>query len=229
MRSPLDTMTAGQRRQRGFSLIEVMFASMILSVFILGLGGFWYTASSHATDLVLKQKAIFVLNAEVERLSALYVFTGFAADATNGPLVTVGYDGLSTIPTVRLVYPSTLGAYASSNYITTSAATFSTGSEFLVWQNTSFLPWLDRTYVWIDKSRNIVGRLSWVVANINVGSCIGNTDCSCQRFDNATATGGRCQTLDVYLEYPYRFVSTGSVTAPAQLQTISLKTIVGRG
>jgi prepilin-type N-terminal cleavage/methylation domain-containing protein len=223
-------MPAGRQRQRGFSLLEVMFASMILSVFILGLGGFWYTASTRVSDVVLKQKAIFVLNAEIERLTALYVYTNFASDFFNGPLATVGYDGLSTIPTTRLIYPGNLGAYASSNYITTSAATFSTGSEFLVWQTTSFLPWLDRTYVWIDKSRNIVGRLSWVAANINVSSpCIGNTDCSCQRFDNVSTTGGRCQTLDVYLEYPYRFVSTGSVTAPAQLQTISLKTIVGRG
>jgi len=228
MRSRPDP-TLARRRQSGFSLLEVMFASTILSVFVLGLAGFWYSASSRVADLVLRQKAIFVLNAEVERLTALYIYTNFASDFFNGPLASIGYDGIGAIPTTRLIYPSNLGSYASNNYITSSAATFSTGSEFLVWQTTNFLPWLDRTYVWIDRSRNIVGRLSWVAANINVVSCIGNVDCSCQRFDNSSATGGRCQTLDVYLEYPYSFVSSGSVTAPAQLQTISLRTIVGRG
>ena len=35
-----------------------------------------------AADLLLKQKAIFVLNAEVERLAALYVYTDFATTLT---------------------------------------------------------------------------------------------------------------------------------------------------
>jgi prepilin-type N-terminal cleavage/methylation domain-containing protein len=219
----------GRHRQRGFSLLEVMFASMILSVIILGVGGFWYAANSRVADLVLKQKAIFVLNAEVERLTALYVFTGFATDSTNGPVTTTGYDGLGAIPTTRLVYPSDVSAFASNNYMTSSANTFSTGSEFLVWIDGNILPALNRTYVWIDKSRNLVGRLSWAATDITVASCIQAADCSCQRFDNLSLDGGRCQRLDVYLEYPYRFAASGSVTAPAQLETISVKTIVGRG
>ena len=66
-----------RRKQSGFSLIEVMFASMILSIFILGIGGFWYQASGRASELVLKQKAIIALSGELERISTLYVFTGF--------------------------------------------------------------------------------------------------------------------------------------------------------
>ena len=220
-----------RHRQRGFSLLEVMFASTILSVIILGVGGFWYAANSHVADLVLKQKAIFVLSAEVERLTALYVFTSFAADPTNGPVTTTAYDGLAAIPATRLVYPNDVTSFmgGGSNFITTSANTFSTGSEFLVWDKADILVPLNRTYVWIDKDRNLVGRLSWVATDIVVPSCIQNADCSCQRYDNLSLNGGRCQSLDVYLEYPYRFAASGTVTAPAQLQTISIKTIAGRG
>jgi hypothetical protein len=116
-----------------------------------------------------------------------------------------------------------------NNFVTTSANTFSTSSEFLIWDNLGFLSSLNRTYVWIDKNRNLVGRLSWVATDIVVPSCIQNADCSCQRYDNLSLNGGRCQRLDVYLEYPYRFATSGTVTAPAQLQTISIKTIAGRG
>ena len=229
MRSRPDNSRAGRRRQGGFTLIEVMFASVILSVFVLGIGGFWYAGSQRAADLVIRQKAIFVLNAEVERLTALYVYTGFAADFFNPPTTTTGYDGLASIPTTRLVYPSDVSAYASDDYVTASANTFATNSNFLVWLKTNIVPALNRNYVWIDQGRNIVGRLSWVTVNINVNSCVQTSDCSCQRYDNLAIGAGHCQTMDVYLEYPYRFDPSGSVTAPATLQTISLKTIVGRG
>src|ERR1700674_5626441 len=102
MRSSLNMPRDARHRQRGFSLLEVMFASTILSVIILGVGGFWYAANSRVADLVLKQKAIFVLNAEVERLTALYVFTGFAVDPTNSPVSTTPYDGLPALPITRL-------------------------------------------------------------------------------------------------------------------------------
>jgi prepilin-type N-terminal cleavage/methylation domain-containing protein len=227
MRSRRDSLTARRHPQRGFTLVEVMFASMILSIFILGVGGFWYTASSRAADLVLKQKAIFVLNAEMERISALYVYTGFAADLLNGPVSTSGYDGLAAIPATRLIYPDGIGAYASSDYVTTSAVTFA-ASEFNVLLQSNLFSSLNRTYVWIDKGRSIVGRLSWVTTNISVGSCIQLLDCACQPADNLLLEN-QCKRLDVFLEYPYRIDGTGTITPPATLLTLSLKTIVGRG
>lgn len=45
-----------RRRQSGFSLLEVMFASMILSIFILGIGGFWVQASSRGLTAFLYQR-----------------------------------------------------------------------------------------------------------------------------------------------------------------------------
>ena len=204
-----------------------MFASMVLSVFILGIGGFSYSASSRASDLVLKQKALFALNAEVERLTGLYNYTSFATDLLNAPATTTGYDGIAAIPTTRLTYPGNVGSFASSNYVTASAATFAS-SEFYVLLSSNLLPSLNRSYVWIDKARNIVGRISWVAKDINIPSCISD-DCFCRQY-GGLSLGDHCKAMDIYLEYPYRFdPSSGNIAAPSTLKTLSLKTIVGRG
>jgi prepilin-type N-terminal cleavage/methylation domain-containing protein len=224
-------MAAGRACQRGYSLMEVMIASVILSIFVLGMSGFWYSAVGRAYDLVLRQKAVFVLNAEMERISALYVYTDFADCGffcSDGPVSTTGYDGLSSIPSTRFVYPSDVSDYTNSgDFVTGNVNTFQ-GSEFQVYLDSSFWSFNNRTYVWIDKSRNIVGRLSWTTSNVNAGSC-SYSDCSCQKFDNSSGNGEHCLLLSVYLEYPYKFSSTGNITAPASMQTLSLKTIVGRG
>ena len=221
--------TAG-RRQKGFSLLEVMFASTILSIFILGIGGFWYQASSRVADLVVRQKAIFALSGELERISALYVYTAYATDLVNGPLTTTGYtDGLASLPTTRLIYAGDIGSYASNDYVRNLYGSFA-ADDFEVFVKANILPSLDRDYIWVDKSRNIVGRLSWTATDItSVSSCVQASDCSCHRFDDLASSGGRCKLLDVYLEYPYRIDSSGNITAPASLETISLRTIVGRG
>ena len=227
---PSRTEAAARNRQRGFSLLEVMVASTILSIFILGIGGFWYQASSRTYDLVLKEKAIFALSGELERISALYVYTSYAADPVNGPLTTTGYnDGLASLPTTRLIYAGDISSYASNDYVRNVYGSF-TADEFEVYVESNILPALKRDYIWVDKSRSIVGRLSWTATDItSVTSCVQALDCSCQRFDAVASSGGRCKLLDVYLEYPYRIDSSGNVTAPASLQTISLRTIVGRG
>jgi len=219
---------AARAGQRGFSLLEVMFASTILSIFILGIGGFWYQASTRVFDLVLRQKAVFALSGELERISALYVYTAYAADSVNGPLITTGYtDGLASLPATRLIYGSNITSYASNGYVRALYGSFA-ADEFEVFLKTNILPALSREYIWIDKSKGIVGRLSWTTTDINIASCVQAGDCSCQRFDNLALSGGRCQVLEVYLEYPYR-VDSGTITAPASLQTITLRTIVGRG
>jgi hypothetical protein len=212
--------------------MEVMVASTILSVLVLGMSSFWFSAAQRTSDLVLRQKAMFVLNAEIERLSALYIWTGFGADAVSGPQTSTGYVGLAGIPATRLIYAADIGPLMPStadNFITSTAATFLTGSEFLVWLEANPTPALNRAYVWIDRARNITGRLSWSTSDIIVNSCIDSGNCWCLKFTNATSAGGRCRTLNVYVEYPYRFDASGTIIAPAKLETISLRTIVGRG
>lgn len=230
MRSCPNTAGARRARQRGYSLMEVMIGSVILSIMVLGLGGFWYTSMGRAYDLVLRQKAIFVLNAEMERISSLYVYTDFAdCGCSDGPVSTTGYDGLAALPSTRYVYPSDVSDYTNSgDYVTTNVTTFNS-TEFHVWLDSNFFSTNNRTYVWISKARNIVGRISWSTSDVNTGSC-SYTSCWCEEFDGGSSNV-HCLLLNVYLEYPYKFLSTGGVTAPAAsaLQTLTLKTIVGRG
>jgi prepilin-type N-terminal cleavage/methylation domain-containing protein len=210
--------------QRGFSLFEVMAASVVLSVFILGLGSLYYTASGRTTDLVIRQKAVFVLNAEMERLSSIYAYTSFGVA---GPAATDGYDGLLA---TRLTYPATMVGYmgAGNEFVEANAATFAAGSEFLVWRKSGALPNLDRSYVWIDKDRNVLGRLSWTATNIVVNACWGDDDdCECLGYSGVQGSEDWCRVLELFLEYPYHYAS-GNVLAPTNLQTITLKTIVGR-
>jgi len=62
-----------------------------------------------------------------------------------------------------------------------------------LWDNLGFSFPLNRTYVWIDKNRNLVGRLSWAATDITVASCIQAARLLLSRFDNSAANGGHCQ------------------------------------
>lgn len=84
----------GARRQRGVTLIEVMIALVLTSILVLGLSGLWANVSRQFLFLTLKQKAVFVLNGEMERLSALYRFTDFADDDEVVDYPLAGDDGI---------------------------------------------------------------------------------------------------------------------------------------
>jgi prepilin-type N-terminal cleavage/methylation domain-containing protein len=211
--------------QRGFTLIEVMTASMVLAIFILGLGTSWIVADRRVDNLVNRQKAIFVANAEMERLTALYGLTSFGAA---GAVTTTAYDGPAYLPATRLIYPSALNLYVGgpNDYTTTSAATFQSGSEFQVWINSQILPAANRSFVWVNRSQNVMARLSWVVTNITPAQCVvGSGSCGCLNYLGLLS--GTCQKLDLYMEYPYR-LTAGAPVAGSTLQTLTLSTIVGR-
>lgn len=208
--------------------MEVMAASVILSVFVLGIGGMWRASSDRVTDLVIKQKAVFVLNAEMERLSALYAYTSFGDD---GSEMSYGWGTTNGLPDTRLSYPSTLAPYigGSDNYVTTSKSQFA-ANDFRVWNDNSFFGLWDRSYVWIDRDSNIAGRLSWVTQSINVDDCIGGPNCSCHDFDGGDNPlyERHCRTLELYLDYPYRRDSEGEMVLDGSRQSLTLATIVGR-
>ena len=221
MRSPIKHPSQG-----GFTLIEVMTASVILSIFILGLGTSWVVADRRVDKLVNREKAIFVANAEMERLTALYNLTAFGAA---GAITTTAYDGPTYLPTTRLVYPSPLTPYMtgpSNDYTTSSATTFQTGSEFQVWSTSQLLPSANRSYVWISRSENVMARLSWVMTTITPAQCVVGSDaCGCLNYLGLLT--GVCQKLDMFLEYPYR-LTAGAPVAASTLQTVTLSSIVGR-
>jgi len=213
------------RGQRGFTLMEVMTAALILSALVVSIASGWVVADRETSNLITRQKAIFAADAEMERLTTLYGTTAFAAF---GPVSTTGYTETAAFPSTRLIYPTTLSPLyltSTQDYTTTSANTFNTGSVFLVWINSNLLSSLNRAYVWVDQDHNVMGRISWTTSNISASPCTGLDTCSC--LDPTGLLAGNCQKLVLYLEYPYRLVS-GNPVAAATLQTLTLSTIVGR-
>ena len=213
------------RSQCGFSLMEVMTAALILSALVVSIGGGWVVADRETSNLIIRQKAIFVADAEMERLTTLYGTTAFGA---LGPVSTTGYTETAAFPSTRLIYPTSLSPLyltGTQDYTTTSANTFKTGSDFQVWISSNLLSSLNRAYVWVDQDHNVVGRISWTTSNISASPCTGLDTCSC--LDPTGLLAGNCQKLVLYLEYPYRLVS-GNAVAASTLQTLTLSTIVGR-
>ena len=213
------------RSQRGFTLMEVMTAALILSALVVSIASGWVVADRETSNLIIRQKAIFAADAEMERLTTLYGTTAFGA---LGPVSTTGYTETAAFPSTRLIYPTTLSPLyltSTQDYTTTSANTFNTGSVFLVWINSNLLSSLNRAYVWVDQDHNVMGRISWTTSNISASPCTGLDTCSC--LDPTGLLAGNCQKLVLYLEYPYRLVS-GNPVAASPLQTITLSTIVGR-
>lgn len=213
---------AALQRQRGFMLIDVMSAAVVLSIFIVGIGAFWVTADRQVSDLVLRQKAVLVANGELERLSLIYNHTSFGIF---GPVTTTGYED-SVFPTTRLIYPNSLDPAYTSNgddYVTTSSATFS-GSEPKVWVRSQFLSSLNRSYVWLSKDQNVMARLSWVSTDISPSPCTTGS-CVCRNFLGFGT--GSCRQISLFVEYPYRLVS-GAPVAGSRIDSVTLSTIVGR-
>jgi prepilin-type N-terminal cleavage/methylation domain-containing protein len=212
-------------RQRGYSLFEVMAASLVLSVLVAGITGLYAHANTSVGDVVMRQKAVLVLGSEMERLTALYMYTNFGVA---GPSSTDTYE---STPTTRSVYPSSVSTYVTgtgNDFMTTSAATFAT-SDFLVWRKSGGSSNLDRTYVWIDRDRNQMARLSWTTTDIVTATCTyESTDCRCFGYSGVAGSRDNCRVLTLYVEYPYFYSSSGTATAATRLRTLTLKTIVGR-
>ena len=219
-------MPANSKAERGFTLVDVMASAVVLSIFVIGLGAAWTVADRRANELVLRQKAIFAANAEMERLTALYNLTAYG---NTGGALTVAYESSLPFPTSRLTYGSGgLSPYVDGpkDYTTTAATTFKSGSPFLVWVAAGGLGTTNRNYVWLDQARNVMARLSWTVSAVTPAQCtVGGDGCGCLDFLGVLA--GACQKLTLYLEYPYR-LNAGAAAADGPTQTVSLSTIVGR-
>ncbi len=220
--------------QAGFTLVEVLAAALVLSVLIIGLGGLWNVAGGSVGDLAARQRAIMVLNGQMARLSSLYQYTDYAETSTAD---TTGYDGG---PEPRLIYRTDLSnellGPKPQGFVETEAGFSSAPASPILFVDEGGLS-ADRNYVWIDKARNIVGRLSWTEADIVVNRCnasneyalLGLLPCTCTDWSGNTASGGdRCRFLTLYLDYPFHWNGSAVVAAPVSARTISLQTIVGR-
>lgn len=235
-----------RQRQGGFTLVEVLIGIVVTSILVLGLSGLWTTVNNQFLFLSIKQKAIFVLNGEMERLTALYRYTGF-----EGTERQVEYDVLSAAAPdnddfssnseARWIYggdPTSLNQMvvtAGGDFdctITNGAANDTAqfnadcAARVLLDENGIGLD-DDRNYVWIDQHRRLTGRLSWRKRNVSLNSSFPNANQPC--WNNGG--GGDCQELILYLHFPYRYTDTNNPDTDAgfgRRETLVLKTIVGR-
>lgn len=214
------------RRQAGFTLVEVMAAGVILSVLAVGLAHMWAAVGAQSIDLTVRQKAVFVLNGEMERLSSLYFFTGFGAVTATD---TSAYDTPAGFVDSRVIYRNATNGFMATggDAFVVDQATFLAGADSLVLLQDVTGTANDRNFVWVDRDREIVGRLSWVEAAVAKQKTCNNKDCFC--FDWSGGAGGTgCREITLYLEFPFRMTATGPETMDQPLQIIPLKTVVGR-
>lgn len=215
----------------GFTLAEVLFAGGVLSILVLCSVHLWGVGGRMAGDLLFRQKAVFVLDGEMERLAALYGTTAFGAVSL--PQST-GYTALNSIPssTTRSTYP--LGN-ALAPFVTSSASIFA-GTDTAVWSTGGGSATQD--FVWLDRGRGAMARLSWITCPISAstisacwGGKAGGGAGPVGAFNCYPASGsgntGTCQLLTLVLEYPF-WLQGGAAVAGPSTTTVTLNTIVGR-
>ena len=206
--------------QSGMTLIEIMITIVVLSILVLGISGLWANVTGDFLALTIRQKAIFVLNGEMARLSALFRFNDYTFVENNSGNYT------DSGPKVRDVFPeSGAGSTTVDEIVVTSAqGSFSCGDNSCagsVLHINNPLSGGQRNYVWIDQARNIVGELSWRFRDDNTVIPVNANIC----FDRP------CRELTIYLRFPLRYKNDTTTPQPPEFgrpETLSLITIVGQ-
>lgn len=225
-------------RQSGITLMEVMIGIVLVGLLALGMNGLWEAAARQLDEASLRQRAVFRLNGEMERLSALYIFASGPAN----PVAVTDY-ATATIPAQAGSYIGT--TVSSSRYIyasttltpplTSSAATFAEAvtadgqnannvySQIWYLDAGSFGTTTDdRNLVWLDREREVLAQISWELSDLPATNpSLGEV---------RPCSGAPCQLLTFYLDYPFRYTtaSTDPRGDMGPVETITLQTIVGR-
>ena len=231
---------AGAADDEGSTLVEVMVAGTVLSVVAVGLVNAWTVMDRMSFDTLLRQKAVFVLNAEMERLAALFAYTRFGELNASRP-ETTDYPAVANLSggSTRRVYAT---ASVDVDFEVTTAAAFAASDDPVWVVGTGAAA---RNYVWLDRGRNLAARISWtecgvsdtVVATCWDGKPAGKTSSpvsgsmsqySCFNF-GGSIDGDRCRLIQLVLEYSFRVEGT-TVTpvAAGGGRRLTLSTVVGR-
>ena len=210
--------------QAGFTLVEVMAASALLSILAICVVRAWSVFDQMSFDNMLRQKAVFVLNGEMERLARMWNTSTFATSAKNAG----GYPAIPGITgsTIRYTYGTAMEA---ASFVTASSSTFQ-GSDTALWMPSATPP---ANYVWIDRGRNIMASLSWASCSVTTnvprdcwgqsGTAGATTNC----WSGTATSTAPCQLATLILIYPYQ-LQGGTATAAANLKMLTLSTILGR-
>jgi len=225
-------------RRRGFSLIEVMIGTVLTAILVIGMASMWSEVDKGFLYLTVRQKAIFVLNGEMERLTALYRFTDLdttdPSTETDQYTIPAGEDDFATSNPTRLIYSNPSDSSVIDEMVVNTSAVSATSTLFdcvsgteihdtscagRIFFDDNSNDTLDRNFVWIDQFRKIVGRLSWSEDT--------TIDADCFPVGGASS----CKQITLFLQYPFRYLDhdtpDGDI-AIGKRETLSLMTIVGR-
>lgn len=220
-------------RQSGITLMEVMIGIVLVGILVLGMNGLWEAAARQLDEASLRQRAVFRLNGEMERLSALYIFGAGPSNpvevqdyATSAIPARVGsYIGTS-VSNKRYIYPNN-GSPASDNGTSFTKAIDTDGQNaeavysLIYYLNAGNIGLQDddRNLVWLDRERGVLAQLSWELNTLPQTATTANP-----------CKGGACQLLTLYLDYPFRYSSDTSDPRGdmGPVETITLQTIVGQ-
>ncbi len=205
-------------KQGGVTQIEVLVGMMLTGILALGLSGLWAVVDEQFFHLQLRQKAIFLLNAETERISALYRYSNFANAA--------GVHADSGNTEGRWIYrgdPTNVFALVRTETRDIDVTTDSFDEGEILYMGYAGQP-LSPSHVnviWLDKAHSITALLEWQLSKTD--SLGGNTLTSNCYNDS-------CFGLEVRLTYPYRLEAG---TGPAEetmgkVETVRIRTLVGR-
>jgi prepilin-type N-terminal cleavage/methylation domain-containing protein len=177
---------------RGFTFIEIVVAMALASILMVGIVHVWSTVNGMYLRLVLRQRAVFALDSQTDRLTAVYRNCS-------------GYDGSDGSAGLHT------GAEAcTAAFVVTQAVNFTNGGVGVDEGKVFYSSSNNTNDIFIDRQNMITARLSW---RRNADS----PACSALRPQlDFSANGAVC--LEVSITYPYRW----NVTAGAGAQDDSL-------
>ena len=187
-------------------------------------------------QMALKQKSIFVLNSQTERLESLYRLCSSSTSFyhSNGMYCTETPPAIGIyICKYSTLTPPPTGCVKdySGNDSWFVVSAFSSDTK-IPWEEVFYDSANNKNYVYIDRPKGIVGELQWKEQPVGSAGCnmcdsSSPNQADCNALD--TSTGAVC--LDVTLTYPKRWSANTAVDDSDKLgpqQSITVRTIVAR-
>lgn len=196
-----------------FTLIEVIVAMFIVSILLLGVITTLDVVDKMYFNIFLKQRAIYTLNSQTERLTSLYRWCSpniFEPPADN--------DG-------NIIYTSSAFANAAGCSTNNNSFIISNIAGFNSWEAVYYNNISNYNAVFIDKDKQIAAKLWWNKVTVNqCGLCNNEIGCT-----NLATSDAIC--LIIHLRYPYRWTANGIIidtNLDSQPKDITIQTIVAR-
>ncbi len=214
-------MKPGQYNQNsGYILIEILVSTLLIGTFLLVIILTEDVIERMFFHNTLKKRAVFSINSQMERLSALYRWCkGF-----NNPFYKDIYGKNSE--TLNIYRNGMLDSSCIANGSLVITNPFDVLDGINDWEEIYYNPDISNAYnsVFIDKQRHIAAKIEWEERSVNdCKLCVKGTECV--TLDRANAV---CLILKMY--YPYRWRDNRIVEDEAlgKKEELVLKTIVVR-